>query len=318
MEWAAETLYAKARLYMERAHEEPLESPLFAFWVSLALELLCRAALAKVHPVLLADPREDGSILYAFGVQPSKRPKSIVTKAIVIRCTLLVDGFTEEMASHCALMADRRNAELHSGAAAFDSFDNAAWLPATFEAVEVLLRHLGTDFNDFLGVDHAGTALRMLRDRRESIKKEVQDRIAGARTAYAQLSAEERSAREQRWGSQIAELLAANPVRRKVGCPACGQPAVVTGDTVSRGPVHIDESNASIEREVRVLPTQLTCPHCGLKLDGFQEMRQASFGAIYTVSESEDPVEFFGIDPSDYIDADKFVREYLAPEYDNE
>jgi len=140
MEWSMQTLYNKSRLFIERAHEQPVNSHLFAFWASLALELLCRAALAKIHPVLLADPREDGSILFAFGVQPAKPPKSIVTKAIVVRCTRLVTGFTEEMAAHCALMADRRNAELHSGAVGFDNFDNSAWLPGTYEVINMGLR----------------------------------------------------------------------------------------------------------------------------------------------------------------------------------
>jgi hypothetical protein len=158
-------------IYITRAHDQPIDSHLFAFWVSLSLELLCRAALARVHPVLLADPREDGSILYAFGIQPAKRAKTIVTKAILIRCTLLVDGFTEEMASHCALMADRRNAELHSGAVAFDEFDNALWLPPTYETIEVLLKHMGVIFEDFLGSDHAPAAVEMVRGRRETIKK---------------------------------------------------------------------------------------------------------------------------------------------------
>src|SRR5262245_33395535 len=79
MEKSDKALYDKARLFMHLAHEQPIESQLFAFWASLSLELLCRAALAKVHPVLLADPREDGNILYAFGIQPARPPKGIVT-----------------------------------------------------------------------------------------------------------------------------------------------------------------------------------------------------------------------------------------------
>lgn len=318
MEWSAEALSEKSRLYMSRAYGEPIESHLFAFWASLSLELLCRAALAKVHPVLLADPREDGSILYAFGVQPAKPPKSIVTKAIVIRCTALVDGFTEDMAKHCALMADRRNSELHSGVVAFDTFDNAAWLPATYEVMEVLLKHMGIKFDDFLGEDQAPTALAMLRDRHETIKNEVAKRIGAARKSIEQKSPDERAKNVEKWAISRKTVLEKNPLLKESKCPACGSVAVMTGDKVGRGPVRIDEGSTTIKREVRVLPTNFRCFCCDLRLNGFQEMRQAGLGGVYTVIENEDPVEFFGINPSDYIDPEEYLRDHSGPEYDNE
>jgi hypothetical protein len=77
MEWESESLYAKAKLYARRAHNESVDSSLFAFWMSLALELLARSALAQIHPVLLADPREQDNIHYAFGINPKNPPKSI-------------------------------------------------------------------------------------------------------------------------------------------------------------------------------------------------------------------------------------------------
>ncbi len=77
------------------------------------------------------------------------------------------------MSAHCLIMADRRNSELHSGAAAFENIDNSAWLPATYEVVEVLLKHVGVGFEDFLGEEQADVAIKMLKDRREHIKKEV-------------------------------------------------------------------------------------------------------------------------------------------------
>ena len=66
------------------------------------------------------------------------------------------------------------------------------------------------------------------------------------------------------------------------------------------------------------MPNELKCPFCRLHLVGFQELKEAGIGEIYTVKEEEDPIEFFGIDPEDYIDVDKLVRGYLADEYQNE
>src|SRR5271169_4329757 len=115
MDWGFDVLYNKARTYVARAHDESVDSPLFGFWMSLALELLCRAALAKKHPVLLADPTNEGNIQYVFGINPKSNPKSVQAKAVFARCSVFMEGFTDKMAAHCLIMADRRNSELHSG-----------------------------------------------------------------------------------------------------------------------------------------------------------------------------------------------------------
>src|SRR4051812_47991905 len=111
MDWTFEALYGKARLYITRAQNEPIDSALFAFWTSLALELLCRAALAKIHPALLADPTKEDNIQYAFGIIPKANPKSVSAKTVFARASVFVDGFTDRMSSHCLILADRRNAE---------------------------------------------------------------------------------------------------------------------------------------------------------------------------------------------------------------
>jgi len=82
--------------------------------MSLTLEMLGRAALAQIHPALLADPGQPDNIQYAFGIVPKGVPKSIQAKAVFARCSVFVAGFTDKMSGHCLIMADRRNSELHS------------------------------------------------------------------------------------------------------------------------------------------------------------------------------------------------------------
>ena len=77
MDWDSTLLYNKAKLYAERAHSEPVESALFALWMSLALELLARAALSRIHPVLLADPREQDPIHYVFWGGADEHPELV-------------------------------------------------------------------------------------------------------------------------------------------------------------------------------------------------------------------------------------------------
>jgi len=39
-------------------------------------------------------------------------------------------------------------------------------------------------------------------------------------------------------------------------------------------------------------------------------VKEAGLGSIYTIAEEEDPIEFFGIEPEDYIDVEDVVRRY--------
>lgn len=318
MDWASDSLYSKAKLYALRAHREPIESALFGFWMSLSLELLARAALAYVHPALLADPREPDNIQYAFGVVPKGAPKSIQAKALFARCSVFISGFTDQMSGHCLIMSDRRNSELHSGAAAFEGLDNSRWLPTTYGVVEVLLAHVGRDFSDYLGTEHASFAVEVLKGRRETIKKEVQERLAEARRLYGEQSAEWRAERAEKIAPRIEAWVKENQLRRTCKCPACNMKAVMSGETASRSSVRVDELSSTITREVRVLPNLLICPFCSLKLTGYQEMREAGLGTIYKIEEEVDPIEFFGIVPEDHVDVDELIRSHYADEYNNE
>jgi hypothetical protein len=309
MDWDSNLLYEKAKLFAQRAHDEPVESSIFAFWMSISLEILARAALAQIHPVLLADPREQDNIHYAFGINPKGLPKSIPAKALFARCSVFVKDFTDKMSGHCLIVADRRNTELHSGIAAFENLDNWKWLPATYEVMEVLLSHLKRDFADFLG-DHEGVAVGALKDRQESIKKDVQTKLAAARKFYSELKDDARTGIDAAAQETTSEWLKENVLWRRESCPACKNDAVVGGETVGRSPVKVDEEESAISRTVRVMPNKLRCAHCKLILLSFQELREAERGNIYTVEVTEDPIEFFGIDPEEYVDVDEIVRRY--------
>ncbi len=321
MDWSSESLYNKAKLYAQRAHDESVESPLFGFWVSLSLELVARAALAQIHPVLLADPREPDNIQYAFGITPKNLPKSIAAKTVFARCSVFISGFTDKMSAHCLIMAERRNSELHSGAAAFEGIDNSKWLPTTYEVLEVLLAFMKRDFDDFLGTEHGRFAAEAVKDRRDTIRKDVQSKLSAARKMYAEHSPEWVTEHLAKFSPVMDLSIKGSRLRQRAECPACGNPAVVGGEGVGRSPVKIDEQGGTISREVRVLPNAFKCLFCQLELAGYQELREAGLGTIYVVEEQEDPIEFFGIDPEEYVDVDALLQKYgedLYGGYQNE
>lgn len=318
VDWDSEMLMGKARRFGHLAHQQPIESALFGFWMSLCLELLARSGLAKIHPVLLADPREEGNIQYAFGVRPKTNVRSIQAKTVFARCSVFITGFTDQMSAHCLFVADRRNKELHTGAAAFENHDPSTWLPQTYEVMEILLEHLGHGFVSLIGDDNARVAVAMLKNRRGKIKSDVSQRVAAARREFDALSGEAKSSRASKGQATLLAWVAKSPLRKAAKCPACGFNAALAGESQNRGPVRVSEEEGTITRDVWVLPHTLACPVCSLKLDGYQELLAADRGQVFTTVEVEDPIEFFGIVPEDHVDVEEIVRQYHEGEYDNE
>lgn len=83
-EWSKEALFAKAQRYVEEMLSKEHCDWQFGFWSVLALEMLIRAALARISPALLADGKEWNNVLFAVGRAPNKTkftPKSAGIRA---------------------------------------------------------------------------------------------------------------------------------------------------------------------------------------------------------------------------------------------
>ncbi|MGF6978116.1 hypothetical protein QFZ94_006631 [Paraburkholderia sp. JPY465] len=69
--WSVGALLAKARLYAERMDRSEVTTPDYALESTICLEMLARAALASVSPVLLAEERDWRNLSYALGQTPT-------------------------------------------------------------------------------------------------------------------------------------------------------------------------------------------------------------------------------------------------------
>ncbi|MEO7261017.1 MAG: hypothetical protein ABI047_07165 [Jatrophihabitantaceae bacterium] len=82
-----EALWMKARLFLAHAmdDDEPRTFDERALWASLALELLAKSALSNAHPVLIANPTEEGTnLLIASGCSTRVRRPACTPRARVV------------------------------------------------------------------------------------------------------------------------------------------------------------------------------------------------------------------------------------------
>ncbi len=292
-DWSCEGLWQKAKLYAERALEADRESTLFPMWAAFALEFVARAALANVHPVLLADPQDGKNILHACGY-PAENPRSVPTKTVFSRCQRVVPDFTDKDAKTALFLTDLRNQELHTGSPAFEGLTTGAWLAGYYVLCEKLLRAQKRSLQDLFGEEEGKAASEMIKAVEEQITAKVKKAIADAGKAFQGLTEPEQLLKSQEGDREAQVAYLKSKYARLCDCIACGRKAVLDGEKVGAGKPRLDEGQ--VTQEIVLLPTNYSCFTCGLNFQRHAELHAAGLGGNYTIVESTDPVQYFNID----------------------
>jgi hypothetical protein len=314
MYWDYDGLWQKSRLYAHRAMESKRDGAMFPFWAVLSLEFLARATLSRVNPCLLADPSNGSNLLYACGFSSSTPPVSINAKTVFLRCQRVVPNFTEDEFKFCMSLVQRRNEELHTASAAFEDFPTSVWLATFFRVCSLLLASQSHSLDELFGKDEARAAREMIEAEEKKTKKEALDLISKARKVFEVMAKDkfaELRAALLSWNSE--GLHKKRPrITKLAECPSCGEKCMVSGERIGSSEPRLEEGE--IVQEIFVLPTKLICPFCGLSLEGHALLHGADLGGQYSIREVHDPVDFHGIDPSEYFDP----ADYYEPEYGND
>ena len=295
MKWSSGGLWLKAKAYMARALDCERDDAMFAFWTSLALEFLARAAVSNVHPVLLADnDRERNSVLYALGRHAgTKAPRSADSAVVFSLCRRVIGGFGEEDVRVCLALSERRNEELHTEDLPFERYPTNVWLAGFYRTAKKLADSCGHSLQELLGAEEAVAAEVMLEAADAAVEDEVRTTVRAHRTIFERRDAAEQEAlrsverkREPRW---------ARTKSRDVKCPACGSNAIVTGDLIVGQEARL--SGDVLQIREAMLPTTFSCDACGLKLLGHARLHAAGVGGQFTRTIEHDPADFFEREP---------------------
>jgi len=318
MSWERDPLWAKARLFFERAFDESRDAPTFGLWCSLGFELLGRAALASISPTLLAEPdRDHKNLLHALNRGSERTPrKSIAAAQVFALCQTLFPDFGDEEYKIALALTSRRNEELHSGGAGFAEYQASQWLAGFYRACKVLCTAMGESLAGLFGEDEAGVANEALIENLKDVRQRVLKSIASHRTVFQDRSKEERDAAARSAAEQGSHL--ATRRYHRVCCPACECVALVQGRAF--GKEHVSHEDGDIVVRQAVAPTGCACSACGLKLNGYAELEAAGLGGHYQRRTTYLPSEYFGLIAPE--DLDSYMEERLSHmdmrEYDNE
>ncbi|MCU1615833.1 MAG: hypothetical protein JWO98_3373 [Frankiales bacterium] len=276
----------KARLFINRAmdSEEHRSFDEQALWASLALELLAKAALSRVSPLLIATPDEDGgNLLIASGlVEGEATFRSVPAKTVFSRCARAFRPFNYKEAM---LIAAGRNEYLHGGAATIGPLPPQAWWPRFWAQAAVLLAAQDREIEEFVGTDREEVVQGHLARNRQHIEDRVTALIERAKQRLslhqqgimlARQAAEWAATGDRSWGLSH---------RTEATCPACGSTGTLEGEEVLSHEVQyaqLSEEDFDVRVELSVGSEYFSCPTCHLVLDGSALLEAAGLDDQFT------------------------------------
>lgn len=294
-----DALYAKSQVYIRRGFRAQTDGDTeeYQLWASLALELLGKAALAKVHPALVADPTHYQSLFAACGRQLSPDTKTITAKTLFERLRHIEKGFDSRHQKFCEQMALRRNAELHSGESPFSGMSAEAWEREFWGAVETILRCQGESLESWLGTEGAKVPAQIIYKAAEAMEWAIKHRVARCKEDFEQKykDAKKRAkaikeSKNFHWWDFPDRLQLSGDAYDDQECPACGGHGVSAGmlwnEELSEDQKPSDPATEWVDREFIV--EEFVCPVCQLHLFGAKEIDAAGLPEEFSRTEARE------------------------------
>lgn len=305
--WSSDALWQKAKQFKQKSTGSATEAER-ALWCSLALELLARAALAKVHPALLAElsSGDTDSFLFAFGGPlPKKGPRSIGLVEVLRRLRVLRPEFLEEQATLCVTFANFRNEELHSGISGFDKIASTNWMSDFYRAADPLLRIMARRPSDIYGRAEAKTARKLVAEADKNLVARIKKIVGARRSLFEEKTDEERVKLQQL--ATVRAAKATSSGGHRIECPACKSAASIFGSVSETTDPQLEEGEVVVRQTI--LPNKVRCYACGLALNSTSALQVEKLAKPFTRVLRYSPLEYYRDDEDD-------EEEY--EEYDNE
>ena len=294
-------LLAKSKVYIARALRCKTSNDLdeYQLWASLALELLGKTCLARIHPSLVVNPQDHISLFAAAGISIGTDIKTIASHTLFERLKHVVRGFDESVKKFCDEISLRRNSELHSGELPFREMRLEAWEGRYWHACQLILYKLESSLDDWIGANEAEAPLKLLEHTRQALADAAIVRTERAREEFGKRKKGEREQAIAASKAQRAYFFVSGPHEGDADwpmkCPACTARAYMTGslqeeivleerdDFEDDGYVHSEET---VEKYYTA--EEFFCPTCGLQLDGEIEIEAAGMSTEFTRTETRE------------------------------
>ena len=296
--WNFDALYSKALLYSEKMHEQDAGSRDHILYSCISLELMLRASLSRVSPLLLVETSNTNwsHLFAALGFEPIEKkyvPRSISVSHVIERLAKIYPEFSKEHQDFCKIHTERRNSELHSGENSFSRIKETSWLPNYYQAVNILLSSMDKGLTDILTDDELATSLKRI----DALNDKNSDEAQKIVLAHKQVWSNKSDSSRKNAGKQ-ALVWAKKQDGHRVNCPSCNSVGLLYGEPASSPKRSMEEDN--VVEKFESLPTSFECIACDLKLSGLSKLTAVGLGERFQTKETFDFADFYEMQDSHY------------------
>lgn len=290
----AEGLWLKSRLFINRALDpQQRDFEERAFWACASLELLGKSAMARVSPLLVANPSDDGkSLLVASGMQDTADATSVQAKAVWARCAAMFKPFNQSEAKKLSV---GRNEYIHSATIGFDAIPEYAWWPSFWAQAVILLQHVERSVGDYVGSVQAIVVEGHLATQRNNLARQLEARLENARSTLARHTGGTLTARmAAQWDAFTVPVAIHSTLTT---CPACGaESAILGGDEKNAATMETfeDDERGVIEAFVtlEVNTDFLACSVCHLVITEYELLAEADVETAFDAEGDFDDLDY--------------------------
>lgn len=295
-----DALFGKSKAFIKRAiaSKDALDFDQYQLWASLALELIAKSALAKIHPSLVADPNHVESLFAASGLSISTDIKTIGAKTAYSRISTISQKFDLRALEFSEKISLRRNSDLHSGETPFKLMKLESWEGDFWYTAQIILDISAMSLDEWLGADEARAPTAIVEHTINARREAAKIRIIQSKVRFDRHSKKEKEALLLQakartiydfyrvYGSSAGAFWAAE-------CPACSAKSFVAGQQVHEEiidtiPGYWDNDGSypdeeEVEREFS--SEEFICLACDLHLFGQDEIDVAGLPITHTETE---------------------------------
>jgi hypothetical protein len=289
-----EALWGKSKKYVARALAAKGRGDMgeYQLWASLALELLGKASLAKIHPCLIADPQSFISMFAAAGKNIGTDIKTIIAKTLFERLTHVSTRFDKKTQEFCTNLSLKRNAELHSGEAPFEVAEASAWEGRYWHTADIILQAMDQTIETWLGANNARAPKELLNEYTHALSEAAKIRVETAAEGFNNLPKQERKGAHYRakrmssWDVRAAFRYRGASIWDET-CPACSSRSFIAGVVVYEEISETEDPDTGEETvDVTLAAEEFHCPSCDLHLSNRAEIEAVGLDIERIITET--------------------------------
>lgn len=287
-----EALWLKAKLFINRAMDDEEERSFDeqALWASLALELLGKSALAKISPLLIAEPTEEGkNILAAVGIGEGAGKFTTVSASTVFkRCR---GAFPTFNLAHATEISSARNEYLHGVGIGFGGSPPDKWWSKFWSSASTLITGQDRTIDELVGFNREKIVDDYLKQNQQYMEERYESLIHRARQRFLQKGRGDLPEKVQKVWKTGGQLALGLNYSDMATCPACESTGLLEAEEVQneRSDGYFDSRTGEYESwgAADALPDHFSCAQCQLTLNELALLELAGLDESFEVQGDE-------------------------------